>query len=666
MFPNEVSAPFPFCAVVGQERAQRALLLHAINPRIGSVLLCGETGTAKTTLVRGLAALLPQRRRVVVPVHVTEDRLFGALNSAAAFRQEERRLAPGLLSEADEQMMSVDDVQLMSEPLLRSILQTAENGSYRIEREGLSELKTARFLLFGTIHVDTLHSHVLKQPLSDQWGLFVQMEPVREHEKRQQIIRRCLAFERNKALFVSEYETETRELLNKVTKASLLLSSVHVGKDMLRLAAEISREAGCQGHRAEMILVQTATAIAAWEGQTEVKSHHVQEAAPYVIPHRMRDGKAPNDLSETPYNGHVMNGSDRQDEMPGVPSRPERSPHAPSEAQQQDAEDELSPPKHSGMDFKADAHNEAPVNERNGESPDTVGAREIVETIGRDYEVFRYSFTAISKPGSGRFGKRNKSAAGVRSTSGRYVRAMLPKGPVRDLALDATLRAAAPFQRLRHDRLLRSKGARVSRLLIETSDLREKVREARLGTALLFVVDASGSMNASKRMKAVKGAIVSLLRDAYRQRDGVGLIAFRGEKAELMLNITRSVELAERKLRIMPTGGKTPLSAALRKGAETLEAWMKRKSGLVPAMIVITDGKANVSLKPDSDPWNESLNIARRIAASGIQTMVIDTEAGFVSLGFANKLAEGLRAAYYRLEQIEAGNIERAVRSMLT
>jgi magnesium chelatase subunit D len=200
---------------------------------------------------------------------------------------------------------------------------------------------------------------------------------------------------------------------------------------------------------------------------------------------------------------------------------------------------------------------------------------------------------------------------------------------------------------------------------IEPGDLRVKVRESKTGTAMLFVVDASGSMNADKRMKAVKGAILSLLRNAYRQRDSVGLIAFRDKGAELMLQMTRSVELAERMLRKMPVGGGTPLSAGLSKGWETIRSVLRKGSGLVPAMIVVTDGKANVVAGVGPDPWQESLIIARRIADAGVRTLVIDTESGFVRLGYARKLANELQAQYYRLEQLEADSIERAVRTLV-
>ncbi|MEC2346692.1 VWA domain-containing protein, partial [Paenibacillus barengoltzii] len=272
-----------------------------------------------------------------------------------------------------------------------------------------------------------------------------------------------------------------------------------------------------------------------------------------------------------------------------------------------------------------------------------------------DFEVRRLAFTP-PRAGShqAQAGKRNQAGEGSRG--GRYIRAEAPRGPVVDLALDATLRAAAPYQQARRQQASdRGEGRPRPSVLIDYSDLRVKVRESRTGTALLFVVDASGSMNAAKRMKAVKGAVLSLLRDAYRQRDSVGLVAFRDRGAELLLDITRSVELAERRLKSMPVGGKTPLVAGLEKGEATLQTLLRKGSGLVPAMIILTDGKVNVGTASGLDPWREIQSAGMRYAAYGIQTLVIDTEQGFVRLGYARKLAEALGAQYIRLEELEAG-----------
>lgn len=639
---------YPFCAVVGQERAKKSLLLHAIHPRLGGVLLYGDTGTSKTTLVRGLAELLPDSRRLDVPLHSTEDRLLGGLDTTHAIRTGQRKLSPGLLAEADGQIITVEDANLLSRRMLKAILEASRNGWFSLEREGMSERLSSQFRLFGTMNPE---EGELTPALLDLWGLHVRVETINEPAERIEIIRRRLAFERDAAKFVRIWQRDSRELQERLQRAIRLLPDVQVSGSLLRLAAEIAAEGGCPGHRAEVLLAQTARAIAAWEGRTEIKTEHMHEAAVFVLPHR---------LSIEPV--------DPSASSDGMTRNEEADSHA-------------QPPGHSGPSKEASDKREGQHRDMDGcvESPISDGriesspqsemdaaaqVLESVETIGREYGVRRFDFVQPQLADNTRSGKRNKSGPGT--GRGRYVRSSVPKGPVRDLAFDATLRAAAPFQRIRREHRSRNgkSGDKHIRVLIERGDLRTKVRESRMGTALLFIVDASGSMNAAKRMQAVKGAVLSLLRDAYLQRDYVGLIAFRGDRAELLLDMTRSVELAERKLRMMPTGGRTPLAAGLAKGAEVLNSVMLRKSGLVPAMIVITDGKANAGFESGIDAWQESRKLARQIAASGTQALVIDTE-GYIRLGFARKLAIDLHAQYCLLEELEAGGIERAVRGML-
>lgn len=681
-------AVYPFCAVVGQERAKRALLLHAVHPRLKGVLLSGAAGTAKTTLVRGMAGLLPERRRVVVPLHVTEDRLLGGTDAAYAMRRGELRLAPGLLAEADGQTIAIDEANRMPERLLKAVLQAAEDGCFIVEREGVSAWRPSRFLLFGTTNPG---EGELAPALLDRWGLRVRVETAADAAERAEIVRRRLAFERDPAGFVGRFETASAQLRENVLRAQRGLALVTVDEAMLRLAAEIAGEAGCAGHRADILLAETARAAAAWAGLSEVRAEHVREAAEFVLPHRMRAAAANPDVSSGERGGREQRAQEDGERRERRTDRDGEAGSPPQARQPELAGSEAEAERETGSVREAETRpplgaGGVPERGQAGQTPNRSGdpgadagepaapppsasadaARAIVEAVGRDFALRRIDFAPPRALPDARAGKRNKAGrAGTRS--GRYVRAAAPRGPLGDLALDATLRAAAPFQRVRRERQPHDEGGAqtVPRVLIERSDLREKVRESRTGTALLFVVDASGSMNAAKRMKAVKGAVLSLLRDAYRHRDSVGLIAFRDSGAELLLDMTRSVELAERKLRTMPVGGRTPLSAGLLKGAETIRSLSRQKSGLVPALVVVTDGKANVGADPQLDPWRESRDIARRIAEAGIPALVIDPEQGFVRLGFARRLADDLQAQYFRLEELEAGRIERAVRTLL-
>ncbi|MFE5321743.1 VWA domain-containing protein [Paenibacillus sp. NPDC056579] len=634
---------YPFCAVVGQEQAKQALLLHAVHPRLGGVLLSGEHGTSKTILIRGLGELLPERRLVGIPLHVTEDRLLGGLDAEYAMQRGKRRLLPGLIAEADGHALVVDEANLLPERMMRMILLSAEAGYCEIEREGLSERRLSRFLLFGTMNPEEGSS---SRELMAGFGMYVRLEAEWNANARMEIIRRRLAYEWDPDGFVQSYEDVTTALRERIEQARDRLPAVQADEAGLRLAAEIVRESGCPGHRADILLVETARAIAAWDDRSVLRTEDLHEAAGYVLPHRMRpeaEAPPPAEAGDGRTSGQAPQTPDGSNHESGT--EPRGQPHG-------------------------DEPSEMPSRQQEGSgepqgTPDPTGpsvAREIVERIGRDFDVQRFTFVPPQTQEYGGSGKRNKTGAGT--GKGRYIRAVTPHGKVRDLAFDATIRAAAPFQRLRKAELSSAEAA-FGKIIVTKGDLREKVRESRAGTALLFVVDASGSMNAAKRMKAAKGAILSLLRDAYRQRDSVGMVAFRGDRAELLLDMTRSVELAERRLQVLPTGGKTPLSLGLRKGAETIRSLMRKKSGLVPAMIVITDGKANVCSASGLDPWLESVDIARRIAASGMQTLVIDTEQGFVRLGLARKLSDALHGQYFRLEELEAGRIERIVRTML-
>ncbi|MDU4698700.1 MAG: VWA domain-containing protein, partial [Paenibacillus sp.] len=361
-----------------------------------------------------------------------------------------------------------------------------------------------------------------------------------------------------------------------------------------------------------------------------------------------------------------QDGGQAADSPPYPPAEPGRAPEGGEPRPEAASEAAATPQPAPPGDGQAHGRGASATGEEREPGEAAAAARAVVEAVGRGFEVQRLAFAPPrSRSHQAKAGKRNPASESSRG--GRYIRAEAPRGAVVDLALDATLRTAAPYQKARRqlaaDRGEGEGGPRPT-VLVEYSDLRVKVRESRTGTALLFVVDASGSMNAAKRMKAVKGAVLSLLRDAYRQRDSVGLVAFRDRGAELLLDITRSVELAERRLKAMPVGGRTPLVAGLEKGEVTLRTLLHKGSGLVPAMILLTDGKVNVGTASRLDPWPEIQAAGSRLATEGIQTMVIDTEQGFVRLGYARKLAEALGAQYIRLEELEAGRIAQAVRSL--
>ncbi|TMV43197.1 VWA domain-containing protein [Paenibacillus mesophilus] len=644
---ESVGPDFPFSAIVGQENAKLALLMHAINPRLGGVLLGGERGSGKTMLIRAISALVPDKRLVEVPLNATEDRVIGSVDVKSALLAGKRSLQPGLLHEANGNMLHLDEINLLPESVLQPIMEAASSGLAAVEREGLSIRNATRFLMFATMNPE---EGLLPAAVSDHFGLYVHVGGERQPAARTEIVKSRLAYERDPNAFVQGEEVEMTSLRSRLAEAKERLSGVVIDAKEMELAVMIAREANCPGHRAELFLVEAAKAIAAWKGVGQVRAEELRKAASFVLPHRMRnrddekqgDDHGSDDSGDTSI-GHRENGS----------------------AQQADKVTNPEPQHGSASEIGSD---NSCSDDRSGDNPAPNAiryeAKEIVEAVGEPFDVRKLNFSSRDKllrSGSGR-----RALTRSDTSQGRYVRATTAVGKITDVAFDATFRAAAPYQTLRR----RGKIPDTS-IVVEREDLRMKRRERRVGATLLFVVDASGSMAAQQRMRAVKGAILSLLRDAYRKRDNIGMIAFRKQTAEQLLPFTRSVEAATIHLRELPTGGKTPLAAGLLKGWETLQVTRARDKNIVPVMIVVTDGKANAGLRPglsDSTAggvWRECLNIGEQIGKSGIIVLVIDTEQGFVRLGQAALLAEAMQGDCYRLEHLDESAMTEAIRGLL-
>lgn len=631
--------PFPFSAVIGQQMAKQALMMLAVNDRLQSVLLSGHTGTGKTCLARSFLQLLPAKRRIDIPLNTTEDRLFGSIDLEYALQTGKTRFLPGLLAEAHEQMVVADDIHCMPDANVHAITRAIMAEQYEVERDGFSALFPVRSLLIATINPE---EGELANGVLDQFGLYVSMDEEKDQDMRQQIVRNWLDYEHHPQRFAERMEADTRVLRTRIEEAKVCLAGMHVSESMLELAALTVLEANCAGLRADYVLIEGAKAIAALSGKMEVKADHIRQAASFVLVHRMRSVQnsqqpQPQEQPNRPPSG--QNGGD--DETPNTP-----------EQQQQTSS--------SSGDHRNDTGTTEP-DELNKKPPsqETPSSRETVEAIGqmiRPGKLLFHPKDVLVRIGTG---KRSQAKSGTKQ--GRYVKARFPQGELNDIAFDATLRAAAPYQRMRP-----SKPETVWN--ITNDDIRHKVREKRIGVTMMFVVDASRSMAAQKRMQAVKGAILSLLQDAYQKRDRIGMIAFRQDQAEEIVPITRSVHLAEQRLRTLPTGGQTPLSLGLKRGFERLRQAVKRDPEIVPVMIVLTDGKANVGLQPGGnvqDLIEESRRMAEAVHHAGIQSLVIDTEQGFVKLQLAKKLAEAMCAQYVPIEQLDEAQLVMAVRTML-
>ena len=615
-----VSFAYPFVAVLGQDLVKRALILNIIDPGIGGVLISGQRGTAKSTLARGLAELRGVRM-VDVPLNVTEDRLVGGIDIRRAIHEGAITPEAGLLSEADDGIVYIDEVNLLPEHIADILLEVATTGLNRVEREGLSAVCQARFCLVGSMNPEEGR---LRGALLDSFGLYVETSGEADPALRREIVRRRLEYESGPQAFCDKWRAGGQALAEAIAQARARLLDVAVGAQQLELAARLASEGCCQGHRAELATIRAARALAALEGAPAVTSEHVVAAARLALPHRLREALTLE--SQSPEPPESLEPPEPQPEAEALPESPDALVEPPET-------DLLEPP-------------EPPAAE-----PDDPSAAGQLDDIAPGWQVpLSIKFADTTAQG---FGKRSKPRSGTRR--GRYVKSREPKGKVADLAIDATIRSAA----LRG----RPTGGGLA-IEVRSGDIREKVREHRSGATILFVVDASGSMGASRRMSAVKGAIVSLLGDAYEKRDTVGLVAFRGDRAEVLLDITRSAELAHRRLQELRTGGRTPLALGLNQALSLLMAERIKKPEALQCVLLVSDGRANVTLA-GSDAVADACLAAARLRAFGAHSMVLDTELGVFQYGFAKTLAEAMGAQYVKLGSVSASQVELEARGFL-
>ena len=627
---------YPFTAIVGQEQLKLALILNAIAPAIGGVLIRGEKGTAKSTAARGLAAVLPPIRVVAgcpfhcdpdapwaecphcagrddlqpeevpvpfvdLPLGATEDRVLGTLDFERALREGRRAFEPGLLAAAHRGILYIDEVNLLADHLVDVLLDAAAMGVNTVQREGVAFTHPARFILVGTMNPE---EGDLRPQLLDRFGLMVEVAGPREPDLRAKVVRRRIAFEANPEGFLQQWAGEQAALRRRIVEARERLSRVVLDDAMLTLITHLCSRFDVDGLRADIVLYKTARALAAWDGRSKVTVEHIHRAAELVLPHRRR---------RQPF------------EDPGMDHQ--QLEEAIQEWQEQHHKEEM---------------DEASNDNDPSSSPSADGPEQVFDpSPPRAVRPLRVT-SDDATPRATR-GRRNPTPT---RGHGHYIRAVPDEHPT-DLALDATVRAA-----------VRRGPGPDGQVAITPTDLHRKERVGRAGTLILFVVDASGSMAARQRMEAVKGATLSLLLDAYRQRDRVGIIAFRGPRAHLLLPPTNSVDVAERHLRTLPTGGRTPLAHALILARETLARARRSDPDLLALLVLLTDGKANVPL-PDTagDPWEQTLEAARALASEGIPALVLDTESNYVRVGRAKALAHALRAEHMYLEDLSASNL---------
>ena len=612
---------FPFLAVKGQERIKKALILNVINPKIGGVLISGEKGTAKSTLVRGLSNILSDIRVVNLPLNVTEDRLVGSIDIKKAIDEGKKGLDSGILKDAHNQILYIDEVNLLSEYIVNILLEVTSSKTNNVQREGISVSHPSDFILIGSMNPE---EGILRSQFIDRFGLYVEAISEDDRDTRTEIIKRRLEYEKNPKLYCKKWQKENENLKLMMYKSKEILKSIKISKENFEFAASISKEGRCAGHRAEIILIETSRAIAALNSNSVIEEDYIKEAATYVLPHRLREEICIDEITSEQNEPSISNDYN------------------------QDAEnhnDEIQENINNLDGRSLENKNESSLGEEIEDNIEDI--QEINEklTINVAFDVKK------DVKGSG---KRNKVKTDIKQ--GRYIKYKIPHGKINDIAIDATLRIAACSQKKRQNNGLA--------INIKTEDLREKVREKRTGAIILFLVDASGSMGAKKRMGAVKGAVLSLLNDAYQKRDSVGVMAFRKDSADVLLNITRSVDLAQKCLKDISTGGKTPLALGLYKAYEILRTNKIKNKDALQYLVIVSDGKANVGLKTNNC-LEDALSIAENIKADGIKSMVIDTESGYIQYGFAKELSKKLDSSYVKISNINKFEIESSIKDLI-
>ena len=638
-------AIYPFAAVVGQKQAKKALLIALVNPKAGGLLIGGTKGTAKSTLVRGTELLLTNQHIINLPLNVTEDMLFGSIDIEKAVVKGERSFSQGILGRADGNILYIDEANLLRQELLTAVLDTNAAGVNIVERDGISYSENVHYTVIGTMNPEegTLPSHIL-----DRFGMYVDVASENDLSERIEIMRRTLAYSCDIHGFTGKYADETLALRQQIDRARTTLPQVEIAEAMIELAASMCAQAFCAGHRAELYLLEAAKAIAALAGRTYVLPKDMDEAAAYVLPHRMC--KPPEQENEPQDN-------EQDDESA---NDTEENSDAPNDNETDDSDSAPLPPNQEQNSDKGndDANQDNNDNQNNDREQDnnSPAPDEEISNIDKTFHLPKMLLD-MGKDSTKRRGSGKRSVTRTDLKQGRYVRSELARGKVQDLAFDATIRAAAPYQKLR-----RKNGCA---LVIKNEDMRQKVREKRIGSTFLFAVDASGSMGARQRMSAVKGAIFYMLQEAYQKRDRVGMIAFRRQKAEVLLPITRSIDLAQKQLMELPTGGKTPLADGLALALATIGRMNKKDKELEPVLILITDGRANsVEADGSSDPVSSAVKMAERIRKAKITSVVIDTEKDFIKLGIARQIADAMGAAYYTLNNLGKESILRIVRNL--
>ncbi|TVQ46322.1 MAG: magnesium chelatase ATPase subunit D [Gammaproteobacteria bacterium] len=648
-----------FTEIVGMDLARQAMLMLAVDPALGGVVVPAAVGSGKSTLARAFADLLPADCPFVeLPLNVTEDRLIGGIDLEATLARGQRVVQRGLLAQADGGVLYIDAISLLDAGAVSQVVDAMSRGEVLVEREGLSEVHPARFMLVGTW--DPGDGDV-RMGLLDRVGLIVPLTGQGDWRARREIVSTVLAAARRgdgaEANSADEHDVGLALLREQLAAARTRLTDLELTSEQLEALVSAALSLGVEGNRADIFAARAARAAAALAGRDEVAEQDLETAIKLVLmPRATSVPDCEDDTSSPP-----------ETQAAGQESGDEGA--TPPEASADDTPDAATDRGADTLPEAADASPEDTPPASPPETADTAGPPDLLEDLLLEAEATEMPedilTVSVAQRARSRAGSRGEA---LNSRRGRFVRARPGTAREGRIALIPTLLAAAPWQdSRREDAAARGRTLRTG-LLIRGEDLRIRQFRDKSGTLFVFLVDASGSM-ALNRMRQAKGAVASLLQNAYVHRDQVALIAFRGQRAEVLLPPSQSVDRAKRELDVLPTGGGTPLASALHQGLEVARQARSRGISQV-TFILITDGRGNIGLSQATDPSAprperaaleaEVAALAAATAGAGIATVVVDTQAKYLSRGEAERLAGQLQGRYFYLPNARAEQIVEA------